>query len=194
MTYTDKDLQTHELNYWLHHNYPNKHSDFYKEFFDFSLCAEKEVLDVGCGGNPITDFLNYDIKLSILDPLIDSLISSGKYNHLLSFPRYSLSILDFKEKNKFDIITCLNVIDHFNDDDFKFIDIFYNSLKDNGELWLYYDVRPVDSCDHLALNHHGIIQSLSEKFNITKISESINPKHNGWSGITSSIRLVAVKK
>jgi hypothetical protein len=73
-------------------------------------------------------------------------------------------------------------------------DSIYNALKNNGELWLYYDVRPVDSCDHLALNHPGIIQRISEKFNITKISESINPKHNGWSGITSSIRLVAIKK
>jgi hypothetical protein len=46
------------------------------------------------------------------------------YDHLLNFPRYSLSLLDFQEENKFDVITCLNVIDHFNDDDFKFVDFY----------------------------------------------------------------------
>ena len=192
--YQDEGLQNHELEYWLHRNYPNKHADFYKDFFDFSYCNKKEVLDVGCGGNPITDFLDYDIKLSILDPLIESLIESVEYKHLTAFPAYSMSILDFKEKNKYDIITCLNVIDHFNDEELKFIDVFYNALKDNGELWLYYDVRPVNACDHLAVNHLKIVKTLRERFTITKMSEQINPKHVGWGAVTYSVRLIAVKK
>lgn len=194
MTYTNQSLQEHELNYWLNHNYPNKHAEFYKEFFDFSLCSGKFVLDVGCGGNPITDFVQVPMHLSILDPLLDSLILSKEYQHLSKFNRYSISILDFTEKDQFDIITCLNVIDHFTDTDSVFVDIFHQALKQDGELWLYYDVRPVDACDHLAVDNTKILAKLSKKFEISKTSKQINPKHLGWSGITESIRLIARKK
>ena len=194
MKYIDQSLQRHELDYWLNHNYPNKHADFYKEFFDFSLCFDKSVLDVGCGGNPIIDFVDVPMQFSILDPLLNSLILSQKYNSLSNLNGYSMSILDFDELNKFDIITCLNVIDHFTDHDAIFIDKFYQALKQNGELWLYYDVRPVDACDHLAVDNNKILTKLSEKFEISKISNQINPKHEGWSGITESVRLIARKK
>jgi hypothetical protein len=29
--YTDDALQKHELEYWVHRNYPNKHVDFYNQ-------------------------------------------------------------------------------------------------------------------------------------------------------------------
>jgi len=86
------------------------------------------------------------------------------------------------------------VIDHFNDDDFVFVDVFHNALKEGGQLWLYFDVRPVNACDHLALDDKRIIEKIESKFKIEKISRSINPKHIGWSGITSSIRMIATKK
>jgi 2-polyprenyl-3-methyl-5-hydroxy-6-metoxy-1,4-benzoquinol methylase len=192
--FDDKSLQNHEFDYWIHRNTPNKHAEFYREFFDFSLCENKEVLDVGCGGNPITDFSGVEINLSILDPLIDSLLESGQYDNLKKYNAYSKSILELEETSKFDTITCLNVIDHFNDDEFLFVDVFHKALKEGGQLWLYYDVRPVNACDHLAIDSKAILEKIETKFNIEKISHVINPKHKGWSGITSSVRLIATKK
>ena len=190
----DRDLQAHELKYWNSTDVINTHAEFYKEFFNFSLCKNKDVLDVGCGGNPITDFLDFQINLSILDPLIDDLIKASKYERLKSYNRYPISILDLDEESKFDYITCLNVIDHFRDDNFEFINIFHKALRNKGQLWLYYDVRPNDACDHLALNSEGIINKINEMFVIEKISHTTNPKHIGWSGITSSVRIIATKK
>jgi SAM-dependent methyltransferase len=192
--YADLDLQSHELKYWSDATVFNTHAEFYKKFFDFSLCENKDVLDVGCGGNPITDFTDFNINLSILDPLIDDLIKMKKYERLKAFNRYPISILELKEESKFDYVTCFNVIDHFVDDEFKYIDVFHKSLKKNGQLWLYYDVRPNDACDHLALNSEGIIDKIKEMFIIESMSRDTNPKHIGWSGITSSIRIIATKK
>jgi 2-polyprenyl-3-methyl-5-hydroxy-6-metoxy-1,4-benzoquinol methylase len=194
--YTDEQLQEHELNFWAGEgDIKNKHLEFYSKFFNFNLLEGKTVLDVGCGGNPVSDFTNVKFSLEILDPIIDKLLNLDKYKHLSNVNGFSHSLLEENVNlhNKYDIITCLNVIDHFADDNLLSIDIFHSYIKKNGELWLYYDIRPEDSCDHLALDNDKIISKIKEKFIIKNISEELNPKHGGWSGVYKSIRIIAEK-
>lgn len=196
MEYNKEHLENHELNYWFNTNDPNKdvkHLKFYQEIFNFDLLESKKVLDVGCGGTPVTNYTIKDFNLTILDPLIDRLVTNDRYKHLLKHKRFSGSILEYTESN-FDVLVCLNVIDHFEDTEAIFIDKFNEILKTNGELWLYYDVRDENSDDHLKLDNEFILSKLKKYFTIEKISESINPNHLGWSKIKKSIRLIAKKK
>ena len=55
MNYSDEYLQNHELNYWLSGFVPPlHHKSFYDEFFSFEELNSKKVVEVGCGGSPIT--------------------------------------------------------------------------------------------------------------------------------------------
>jgi 2-polyprenyl-3-methyl-5-hydroxy-6-metoxy-1,4-benzoquinol methylase len=196
MKYTKEHLENHELNYWFNTQDPNrdiKHLKFYQEIFNFDLLEEKKVIDVGCGGTPVTNYTTKNFDLTILDPIIDKLTDNDRYKHLLEYKNFSGSILDYNETN-FDVLVCLNVIDHFEDPEAIFIDKFKEILKPNGELWLYYDVRDENSDDHLKLDNEFILNKIQKYFTIEKISESINPKHIGWSKIKKSIRLIAKKK
>jgi 2-polyprenyl-3-methyl-5-hydroxy-6-metoxy-1,4-benzoquinol methylase len=194
MNYTDEQLQDHELNFWINDfKKPFYHEKFYKDFYNFDLLKGKKVLDIGCGGYPVCEYTSESIELTILDPLIDKLILNDKYNHLDRFEKFSGSILDYNGSD-YDVVVCLNVIDHFNDKEFVFVDKFNSFLKNSGELWLYYDVRPIDCDNHLALDSDGILNKLKLHFDIIKIDETTNPTHVGWSKITKSIRLIAKKK
>jgi 2-polyprenyl-3-methyl-5-hydroxy-6-metoxy-1,4-benzoquinol methylase len=130
--YTDEQLQEHELNFWAGEgDIKNKHLDFYSKFFNFNLLEGKTVLDVGCGGNPVSDFTNVRFNLEILDPIVDKLLNLDKYKHLSNVNGFSHSLLEKNVNlhNKYDIITCLNVIDHFADDNLLSIDIFHSYIK-----------------------------------------------------------------
>jgi 2-polyprenyl-3-methyl-5-hydroxy-6-metoxy-1,4-benzoquinol methylase len=198
MNYTDKDLQKGELEFWVRSfNPPLFHEKWYGEFFNFPELDGKKVMEVGCGGYPISEYdANRDINmdLTLIDPLINQLINTEKFKHLNRHSSFSGSILEFEPRSDFDYTVCLNVIDHFNDPDLKYIEIFANSLKEGGQLWLYYDVRTENSDEHLALNHDKIIEKLNTYFTIENIQESINPHHIGWSKIINSVRLIAKKK
>ena len=154
MKYTDHELQEHELNFWVNsYNPPFFHIDFYKQFFDFKNLVGKKVVDIGCGGAPISDYCGVNgINLTIVDPLIDNLIKHPKYEHLKKYNYFSNSLFDFTEKN-YDFLICLNVIDHFNDPQYSVIDKFSDILSENGELWLYYDLRTKDDGDHLMIDN-----------------------------------------
>jgi 2-polyprenyl-3-methyl-5-hydroxy-6-metoxy-1,4-benzoquinol methylase len=193
-TYSDEHLQNHELNYWLNgFNPPLHHHHFYNEFFPFESLNSKKTVEVGCGGSPITEYTKATPDLTLIDPLLDKLVSYKKYEHLSQYKIFSQSLLDFKEK-EYDYAVCLNVIDHFNDPECSFVDVFYNMLNKDGELWLYYDVRSKDDGDHLALNDEKIQLKIKDKFNIKKIDLNINPIHKGWSSVYKSVRLIATKK
>lgn len=193
--YTDEQMQDHELLFWVRDFYPPLyHESWYKLFFPFEELDGKKVADVGCGGYPISNYINSKMDLLLVDPLLDRLIATEKYAHLSDNKIFSGSILDFDPKEKLDYVVCLNVIDHFNDPSFTLVDKFENALTPGGELWLYYDVRPNDAEDHKALDSDGIMNKIKEKFDIIKMDETVNPKHIGWSGVYKSIRIIARKK
>lgn len=195
MDYTDDNLQNHELNFWLNgYRPPFFHLDYYKSFFNFLELKNKKVLDIGCGGAPISEYCGVDgINLTILDPLIDKLILNDKYKHLSNYDNISKSLFDFNGLN-YEYVVCLNVVDHFNDPDYMFIDKFFSFLKEDGILWLYYDVRDINDGEHLAIDNIKLLNKLRENFEILSIDETTNPKHFNWSSIKKSIRLIAKKK
>lgn len=194
MTYSDEHLQNHELNYWLTgFNPPLHHASFYQSFFDFKELNDKKVVEVGCGGSPITEYNDISVDLSLVDPILDKLIIHERYKHLSKHKIFSYSMLDFKE-NHYDYAVCLNVVDHFNDIDCLFVDKFWGMLKENGKLWLYYDVRSEDAGDHLALDNGKILEKIENLFTIEKINFDINPIHTNWSSIYKSVRIIASKK
>lgn len=194
MNYTDKELQDHELNYWINsHKQPFIHKNFYKEFYDFNQLADKKVVDIGCGGSPISEYCDVkDLNLTIVDPLIEKLIQHNKYAHLKKYNYFSGSLFDFNGTN-YDCLICLNVIDHFNDPEYKCIEKFYDILSNNSELWLYYDLRNKNDGHHLAIDEEKIINKIKNKFDIIKISDSINPNHISWSSVNKSIRMICKK-
>ena len=195
MNYSDLDLQNHELDFWLKsYSPPFIHEDFYKQFFNFSELSEKKTLEIGCGGAPITDYCGFsNIDLTIADPLIEELIKNEKFKHLSEFKYFSKSLFDL-DNNSYEHLVCLNVIDHFNDTEYQFVEKFHSLLGDGGKIWLYYDVRDSNNGNHLAIDNNKLIKKIEEKFTIEKIDDNINPKHRGWSSVNKSIRLIATKK
>ena len=195
MNYTDKELQDHELKFWIDAKKPRLlHQDFYKEFYDFNELIGKKVVDIGCGSSPVSEYCSVkDLNLTIVDPLIEKLIKSNKHDHLKKHNYFSGSLFDFDGTN-YDCLVCLNVIDHFNDPEYNAIDKFYNILSNNSELWLYYDLRNKNDEYHLMINEEKIMKKIKNKFDITKISYSINPVHIGWSSVNKSIRIIGKKQ
>jgi 2-polyprenyl-3-methyl-5-hydroxy-6-metoxy-1,4-benzoquinol methylase len=194
MNYSDEHLQNHELNYWLNgFNPPLHHKHFYNEFFPFEELNSQKVVEVGCGGSPITEYNQITPQLTLIDPLLDKLILHDKFKHLSQHTIFSQSLLDFKQKG-YDYAVCLNVIDHFNDPECSFINVFSDMLISGGELWLYYDVRSKDDGDHLALDDDKIQSKIKEKFKINKIDLTVNPIHLNWSSVYKSVRIIATKK
>ena len=167
MEYTDDKLQDHELNFWLN-SYKGDffHLKFYQEFFNFSELSEKKTVDIGCGGAPISDYCGVNnINLTIVDPLIDKLIKHDKFKHLSKYDYSSNSLFDFNGAD-YEYLVCLNVVDHFNDSEYSFVDKFSSILKVGGFVWLYYDVRDINDGDHLSINNEKLINKIKENFEI----------------------------
>jgi len=197
MNYSDEYLQNHELNYWINgHKMPFHHEKFYKEFFPFEKISSGNILEIGCGGCPISEYNDIDLsgRLVLLDPLLNKLSKIQRYEFLNKYKILSDNILYSNIDDKFDFIICLNVIDHFNDPDYNFVDKIFNSLNDNGEFWIYYDLRTVSSDDHLVIDDVKLLNKFKKYFDVIKMSEDINPTHEGWSNVYKSIRLILRKK
>jgi cyclopropane fatty-acyl-phospholipid synthase-like methyltransferase len=190
MNYTDEDLKNHELKFWINsYEPPFIHLDFYREFFNFSELSKKKTIDIGCGGAPISDYCDvHDINLT----LISDLVKNPKFSHLSKYKFYSNSLFDLNESG-YEYLVCLNVIDHFNDESYSFIDKFHSFLKDDGIMWLYYDVRDKNDGNHLRIDNLRLIEKMKSKFEILKMDNTINPKHSGWSSVNKSIRIIAKK-
>jgi 2-polyprenyl-3-methyl-5-hydroxy-6-metoxy-1,4-benzoquinol methylase len=195
MEYTDEKLQDHEFNFWVKgYNPPFPHLNFYQEFFNFSELIEKKTIDIGCGGSPICDYCGVsNINLTIVDPLIDRLIKHDKFKHLAKYDYHSNSLFDFNGSG-YEYLVCLNVIDHFNDLEYSFVDKFSSILDTGGFMWLYYDVRNINDGDHLSIDNEILLNKIKQSFEIIRIDESINPNHIGWSSVHKSIRMIAKKK
>ena len=177
--YTVERLKEHEFNYWKNHheksNFPN--TDFYVSFFDFEELNGKKVLDIGCGGYPVSEYNPKIENLTLMDPLLEDLINLDKFSHLKKYGIVSKGILDEnKEIINFDFVICLNVIDK------------------GGKLYLQYDVRSEDDGEHISVNDEKIIEKIGDYFEIEKISHGINPICVGWSKVFKSTRIIAKKK
>lgn len=194
--YSDENLQNHELNYWINNFDVNKtlhHEKFYNDFFNFKELKNKKVIEVGCGGCPITEYTDMKDPITIVEPLLDKLDKHDKFKYLNIHEKHSISLFDFN-KTGYDYLICLNVIDHFNDPEFLFIDKFSEILNKDGELWLYYDVRTKNDADHLAIESEKLLLKLNNFFEIKRKDLNINPVHKNWSSVEYSVRLIAIKK
>lgn len=193
--YTDEALQKHEFNYWQNHHDKSKfpNTNYYKSFFDFERLTGSKILDIGCGGFPVSEYNPNITDLTLMDPLLEQLSKLEKFSHINKYTLISKSILDAHNLPQYDFVVCLNVIDHFADDDLIFVDKFNEFLKPGGELWLQYDVRPHDCCDHLAVNDNAIIEKIKSQFELIKINNDINPICRGWSDVYKSTRIIAKK-
>jgi 2-polyprenyl-3-methyl-5-hydroxy-6-metoxy-1,4-benzoquinol methylase len=196
MNYEDHDLQNHELDFWINsYTPPFFHFNFYNSFFNFSELSGKKTIDIGCGGAPISDYCGVsNIDLTIVDPLIDDLLKHKKYEHLKNYNHISRSLFDLDNSDVYEYLVCLNVIDHFNDDEYGFVDKFHDLISDEGYMWLYFDVRNKNDENHLLVDKDKILKKIESKFEIVNISYEINPTHKGWSSVNESIRIVAKKK
>ena len=113
--------------------------------------------------------------------------------HLSKYDNVSESLFNFYGVD-YEYVVCLNVVDHFNDPEYTFVDKFYTFLKNEGVLWLYYDVRDINDAEHLAIDNTKLLNKIKEKFDILNIDETTNPNHVNWGSVKKSIRLIAKKK
>ena len=119
------------------------------------LCFQEgqNILDAGCGPAGIftvlDDFANYHINA--IDPLLDKYeqelphFSKTMYPHI-QFNTQSLETLD--EKEQYDIVFCLNAINHVSDLTLS-MDNLLQSLKTGGQLVLSIDAHRHSFFKHL---------------------------------------------
>lgn len=100
-----------------------------------NLPQQKEILDVGCGPSGIYTLLEGN-NVDAVDPLIEQyeenirFFSVDKYSFVKFYPQ---PFEDFKADKKYDIVFCLNAINHFRDIDVSVQQLF-KCLKPGGEL------------------------------------------------------------
>lgn len=197
MNYTDEHLQNHELDYWINgHKLPFHHEKYYKDFFPFHRLENGKILEIGCGGCPISEYnnINFNNRLILIDPLLNKLSKIEKYNFLNKYQLLSDNILTANIQDKIDFAICLNVIDHFNDIDFNFVEKIHEILNENGEFWIYYDLRTESAEDHLMIDNEKLMKKINKYFDIVNISDEINPTHIGWSNVYKSVRIILKRK
>ncbi len=121
----------HELNK-IRVNYINK----------YCLLNNKDVLDVGCGVGILSESLSFfGAKVTGLD-ISNKLICYAKlHSKMMGIKninyKYITSLHNFEkiEKKRYDIIFCMELLEHISSPDL-FIRIFYKLLKKNGILFL----------------------------------------------------------
>ena len=184
---TDTQLQEHEVDFWLNnwneswHEFMTKRfHTFYDPFFNFSTLVPP-ILEVGCGGTPVSLFFN--IEETLIDPILDKLTTNSKFATLLR--NKQLISESFLTTNKlpethFNSIICLNCLDHFNNSESTFFELTHKYLKPQGNLYLYYHLRSTERDSHLALNQKTIDFSIHKYFNVIKYSKEMEPEVIGW--------------
>lgn len=148
-----KEAQKWELNAWLgsEKNLEDWNSWWFNHFQNFKYLEDrvfKSFLEVGCG--PYCRNTEYFIKLfpnistvSILDPLLNEYIKHGYYVNTVikkyNTNNFSCSLESYSDDKKYDVVLCINVLDHVKDSNLC-MDKMYNSLNKGGVLILGQDL------------------------------------------------------
>lgn len=91
-----------------------------------------EILDAGCG--PAGIFINLSNKVTAIDPLLDKYQSELLHFNPENYPTVNfknISIESFETPDKFDLIFCMNAINHVSNIDLSYSNLI-SKLKPNG--------------------------------------------------------------
>ena len=157
-----EDSQNNELEFWqrqfkVGNNEQDERNIYYqnvmegvcsviKDFLDFQVLDNKVLLDVGSGPEGILHELKAKEKYAI-DPLMDEYKKMGykiSDNNVIPIQGSAEELSDYNDK--FDIIFCLNALDHMYDIA-QAVRSMYSALVDKGFLVLLTDLRTEDQLD-----------------------------------------------
>lgn len=107
-----------------------------------NLSAGCHILDAGCGPAGIFSVLT-DARVDALDPLLERYESELPYFDRADFPQvrfYALPLESFQPESPYDVVFCLNVINHVDDID-RCLDRLVAILNPGGHLVLSVDAH-----------------------------------------------------
>lgn len=98
---------------------------------------KKKILDIGCGGGILSEKLEVHGGLITGIDISNELINVAKNHSNNNIKYHKCDIFEFKEKknNKYDIIICMEVLEHINNQD-AFIKTCKQKLKTKGNLFI----------------------------------------------------------
>lgn len=145
--------QDWELKFWLKttRNGDDWNLWWLNKFDNYKSITGKKfdsLLEVGCG--PYAKNTEYFInnfpeikRVSLLDPLLDTFLQNNFYVKQLkertNASVSSVALEDYNPQEKFDVVICINVLDHVKNTDLCMENI-YNSLNEKGILILGQDL------------------------------------------------------
>ena len=163
------------------------------EYFN-NIREEKSILDIGGGITFFPFFLNnLKHKVTVIDndkKLINLANKiSKRIKKQLKPPTYKFAdIVKDKPKKKFDLITCISVIEHLKYDDLnKAFNYFYNSVKKGGKIIITLDIIKnynINNYNNKIKNFQpltnqkliSLIKIQKKKFRLLKIKKNTNFK------------------
>lgn len=149
-----------EIRWWqnyLKKKSPEKYlewkTNYWRDFLEragVELTSGEQALDAGCGPAGVFTVLN-GLKVDAIDPLLD--LYEKKLDHFkkAKYPNVSftcVSLEDFKPETSYDIIFCLNAINHVDDLGESF-DKLVSCLKPGGQLIVSIDAHNFQSYKRL---------------------------------------------
>lgn len=128
--------------------------EYWQRFFsliegDVALKKEDLIADIGCGPAGIFSFFK-EFKVTAVDPLLDSYERDLKVFEKSDYPHtrfVTSSIEDFEANEAFDLVCCLNAINHVSDLDRAFSKLS-DFTKEGG-----YCALSIDAHNHSFLKH-----------------------------------------
>lgn len=133
-----------EVRWWknyqrsLNDDYIESKKEYWKKILsssEMTIPHNKAILDVGCGPSGIYTILEKN-KVDCVDSLIEKYEESIHFFSTKQYPNYSFHCVpfeDFEIKKEYDVVFCLNAINHFRDINSS-VQKLYQSLKVGGEL------------------------------------------------------------
>ncbi len=168
--------QVQERKHWVlsqpimdNEDYKSPYIEFLRRTFDFKSGSMK--LEVGCG--PYGAFHIRDDAIIGIDPHIAHYKEDG-------WSRWYTPIVGTAERlpfldNCFELIFCLNFLDHMNPDLIsQSVFEMHRVLKKDGKVYLYVDIGCVDDEAHFNLNKNQIMDILLNYFNFDRIEEMVS--------------------